>query len=286
MIERRTHDVLRRREHADELRLRQHASRASAVHLRAPQRLVGVDVADTADDALIEQHPLDRDILAAHEPRDGARVERLLERVRRDVRDRRGHLAPVRHRQVVEEQPAERPLVDEAHLLGRPFRARPLRCVSHPRRIHRLTRASALPRLPGRRELHRRRQVEHRMRMLLQRRVGALDEHLSTHAEVDDEGVVGHRTLAPVQRHRRVRRASRSRTDIFERHPQVLAAPLGRRYPSSEQCVGQMLRPRQVTACDARARHPGRDEGPADHVVVQASSYDFHLGKLRHAHRP
>src|SRR4029077_11883359 len=45
-------------------RLGERARDPLAVQLRAPQRLVGVDVADARGDGLVEQHPLDRAALA------------------------------------------------------------------------------------------------------------------------------------------------------------------------------------------------------------------------------
>ena len=63
---------------------------------RGPQRLVGVDVADAAHDGLVEQHPLDRGVLARQRRTERGIVERGIERVARDVRHLRGNGRGVR----------------------------------------------------------------------------------------------------------------------------------------------------------------------------------------------
>ena len=56
-----------------------------------PQRLVGVDVADAAHDGLVEQHALDRGVLARERRAEGGVAEGRVERIARDVGDLRGN---------------------------------------------------------------------------------------------------------------------------------------------------------------------------------------------------
>ena len=63
------------------------------VQPRPPQRLVGVDVADPADQGLVEQRPLDPGAPAAQRGGERGVVERRVQRVAGDVRDRRGGTA-------------------------------------------------------------------------------------------------------------------------------------------------------------------------------------------------
>ena len=121
------------------------------MHLGAPEGLVGVDVADARHEGLVEQGALDGAVALLHPPHDGGLVVGRLEGVGRDVGDRlRDAVGPQRRQR----QAAERALVDEPQL-----------------------RAAV-----G--------EVEAGMAVLLERRVGRLDEHLAAHAEVDDEGVL------------------------------------------------------------------------------------------------
>lgn len=87
--------------------------RALVVDAGPPQRLVRVDVADAADQRLVEQRPFDRGPLAAQCLVEGLVVEERVERVTGDVRDDVGQaLGGV----VVQRQTAEGALVDEAQL--------------------------------------------------------------------------------------------------------------------------------------------------------------------------
>ena len=100
-------------EHGADPRLGQGARDPLAVHLRAPQGLVGVDVADARRDGLVEEDALDRAVLGLDPAHDGVPVEGRFEQVGRDVRDRRGH--PLRV-EVGQREAAEGALVDEAQL--------------------------------------------------------------------------------------------------------------------------------------------------------------------------
>ena len=79
--------------------------------LRPPQRLVGIDVADAGDDALVQQHPLDRAVTGLDPPHDRGLVVDRLERVGGDVPDLVGHTVVA---ELVEGEPTEGSLVDEA----------------------------------------------------------------------------------------------------------------------------------------------------------------------------
>ena len=78
-----------------------------------PQRLVGVDVADAADQRLVQQRALDPGVPGAQPPGQAGRVEGRVQGVGGDVRDRPGEFGPVPHHAHV----TERPLVGEAQVL-------------------------------------------------------------------------------------------------------------------------------------------------------------------------
>ena len=86
------------------------------VEAGAPQRLVRVDVADAADQRLVEQGPFDGGAAAAQRLVEGLVVEQRVEGVAGDVRDDVGQ--PVGGG-VVQRQAAEGALVDEAQLACR-----------------------------------------------------------------------------------------------------------------------------------------------------------------------
>ncbi len=100
------------REHASYLDGPEAIPRPLAVQLGPPQRLVGVDVADTRDQGLVEQQPLDAGRTTPHPRDEQVVVELRVERVARDVGDLRGQLRASRR----DRQAAEHPLVDEAKL--------------------------------------------------------------------------------------------------------------------------------------------------------------------------
>jgi hypothetical protein len=126
--------------------------RPGTVQPGAPQRLVGVDVAHPADQRLVEQGPLDLGVPAAQRRAEGVGVEAGVQRVDRDVRQPgRDAVAG----SLLDGQPAEGPLVDEAQLAA---------AVGEPE--------------PGT-QVH------------LVGLVGLLDEQLAAHAEVRDQRPVG-----------------------------------------------------------------------------------------------
>ncbi len=78
-------------------------------HLRRPERLIGIDVADAGHHRLVEQRSLDGGVLGAN-PADHRRpVEQRVERIPGDVREGGGQFGPARRKG----EPAERPLVQE-----------------------------------------------------------------------------------------------------------------------------------------------------------------------------
>src|SRR4051812_34345763 len=109
--------------------------RPGAVQLRPPQRLVGVDVADPADQRLVEQGALDLGPPPAQRGAEGGLVEGGVERVDRDVRQARrdaGPLVPA----LLDGQASEGPLVDEAQLaaaVGEPQTGAQVRLVGRGR---------------------------------------------------------------------------------------------------------------------------------------------------------
>jgi hypothetical protein len=85
------------------------------VDLRPPQRLVGVDVADTGHQRLVEQLTLDARLPPADPAHEPVVVELGVQRVAGDVRDLGRQLgAALRH-----QQPAEHALVGEPQLTAR-----------------------------------------------------------------------------------------------------------------------------------------------------------------------
>ena len=84
-----------------------------AVDLRAPQRLVGVDVADARHHGLIQQLAFDLGVLAAQHRHDGVGVEARVQRVAGQVRDGHRNHAAVDLDDLGEHPAAERALVDE-----------------------------------------------------------------------------------------------------------------------------------------------------------------------------
>ncbi len=84
----------------------------------APQRLVGVDVADAADQRLVEQGPLDGGAAPAQGGVEGVVVEGGVEGVAGDVRDDVGEALGIARHGVVQREAAEGALVDEAELGG------------------------------------------------------------------------------------------------------------------------------------------------------------------------
>lgn len=93
-------------------RVRPHGG-ALVVQFAAPQRLVGVDVADAADQALVEQCPLDGGALAAQGLVEGVLVELRVQRVAGDVRECLRQAFGVAGDRVLDRQSAEGALVDE-----------------------------------------------------------------------------------------------------------------------------------------------------------------------------
>ena len=85
--------------------------RALVVEAGAPKGLVRVDVADAADQRLVEQGPFDGRALAAQGLVEGLVVEERVQRVAGDVRDDVGQTV---RGGVVQRQAAEGALVDEA----------------------------------------------------------------------------------------------------------------------------------------------------------------------------
>ena len=122
-----------------------------AVQPRQPERLVGVDVPDAADQALVEEQPLHTGRTPTEAGHERGLVERRVERVSRDVGDLGGQVgAALRERQA-----AEHALVDEPQLgavVGEP--------EPHPQ----------VPFGGG---------------------GGRLHQHLAAHAEVAEQGVTG-----------------------------------------------------------------------------------------------
>ena len=90
--------------------------RALAVQPGPPERLVGVDVADARDQALVQQRPLDRRSRACSRATTPRLVVAGLERVAARCGRSGTRAAPGRPSSVGERQPAERPLVDEPQL--------------------------------------------------------------------------------------------------------------------------------------------------------------------------
>jgi hypothetical protein len=125
------------------------------VQLRAPQGLVGVDVADAAHQRLVEQRPLEAGTPGPQARHERGAVERGVERVPGDVGHRGRHDRAAGLDQRVDREAAERALVHEPQL------------------------ATAV----------RERQPD--PQVLLVRRVGALDEQLPAHAEVGGDGLAG-----------------------------------------------------------------------------------------------
>src|SRR5690606_18398277 len=137
------------------LLLRQPSGRPRTVNPRPPQRLVGVDVADPAHQRLIQQRALDLGALRAHGPGYAGQVERRVHRIARDVGDARRHHVPVDLDQLVQQEPTERPLIDEPQLARR---------------------AGVFV------------QVQPNAQVLLVRDTRRLHEHLPAHAQVADDG--------------------------------------------------------------------------------------------------
>ena len=81
--------------------------------LRPPEGLVGIDVANARDDALVEQAALDGAVPRLEPLDDGPPVVSGLEGVGRDVGDRVGDPVGIELRQ---SHPAEGPLIHEAQL--------------------------------------------------------------------------------------------------------------------------------------------------------------------------
>ncbi len=125
--------------------------RPPAVQPGPPQRLVGVDVADPADQGLVEQGPLHAGLLLA-QPRDEQLVVELgVEGVAGNVGDRGRQVGAARD----DGEPAERPLVDEPQL------------------------AAAVA------------EGEPDAQVRLERLLGRDDEELAAHPEMPREGVAG-----------------------------------------------------------------------------------------------
>ena len=82
--------------------------------LGPPQRLVGVDVADSGHHLLIQQLTFELRALAPQHADDGLGVEAGVQRVTGQVRDRRRHHAAVDLHQVGEQPPTDGALVGEA----------------------------------------------------------------------------------------------------------------------------------------------------------------------------
>ena len=89
------------------------------VDARAPQRLIGVDVADAADEPLVEQRTLDAGAALREPAQESSLVEARVERVAGDVRNGTGHGLTVigRHKFVDRHRP-EDALVDEVEPAG------------------------------------------------------------------------------------------------------------------------------------------------------------------------
>ena len=83
-------------------------ARPVTVHLRAPQRLVGVDVADARDEGLVEELALDARRTPAHPRHERGVVELRVERVAGDVGDLRRQLARRRSRRAARRTSAGR----------------------------------------------------------------------------------------------------------------------------------------------------------------------------------
>ena len=90
--------------------------RLVVVHARRPQRFVGVDVADAADESLVEQRPLDGRALRGEPAPVEPLVERGVERVARDVshltRDARQRHSVPRRRPATRRSPSTRRCAD------------------------------------------------------------------------------------------------------------------------------------------------------------------------------
>jgi len=93
-------------------RFRQRIGRPGAVQLGAPQRLVGVDVADPGDQRLVQQRALDLASPPADRLDELRVVELRIHRIPGDVRDLVRQLRAAR----ADRQPAERTLVHKAQL--------------------------------------------------------------------------------------------------------------------------------------------------------------------------
>ncbi len=134
--ERRGHHVPGAGQQERGLRAGQRRGRPVVVQLGAPQRLVGVDIADAADQGLVEQRALDGGALGPQRGREGLVVEARVERVAGDVRDRDGRALRVAILGLFDGQAAEGPLVDEAQFAPAVGEAQPhaqVRLVGHRR---------------------------------------------------------------------------------------------------------------------------------------------------------
>ena len=112
LAERLGHDVAGLVEHLADLLRGQPVPRPVAVQPGPPERLVGVDVADAGDQALVEEQPLHPGGTPPHAAYEVGVVELRVERVAGDVLDLRGQVGAA----VGDGQAAEHPLVDEPQL--------------------------------------------------------------------------------------------------------------------------------------------------------------------------
>ncbi|CKQ09169.1 Uncharacterised protein [Mycobacterium tuberculosis] len=85
-----------------------------AVHLGPPQRLIGIDVADSRHHPLIQQLALEFGMLAPQHFNYSVTIEPRVKRVARQVGDRHRYHAAVHRHQVGKQPPSEGPLVSEA----------------------------------------------------------------------------------------------------------------------------------------------------------------------------
>lgn len=228
---------------------RERLGRLVVVHARRPQRFVGVDVADAADEGLVEQRPLDGRAPGREPSQEEPLIEGGVERVSGDVghlaRDARqrqpvpGRRAVARRQQRVDGHRAEDALIDE---------------VDPQRAMHRM----------------RQREPDARERRGLGRRVA--QQHLPAHAQVGDEGLGRGIRTRPIMG--------------LDRQPQELAAPHRPAQPGPGQALDEVFR-RAVMALErALVEHLDRVDRRARDGGLQAVAHDLDLGKLGHGGGP
>ena len=190
---------------------------AGVVQLGAPQRLIGVDVADTGDETLIEQRALDSGLPLLEPGTELLCVEQSIQRVASNVGDLDGQLRPA----LAEQHAAEDALVDKSQL-------------------------AAI------------RQVEGYPQVLLRRRIGLVDQHLTAHTEVAQHRIV------------------------IELHPEVLAATSSSGDSTSREAIGEVNRSGQVAAHGSDVVNRGLLDRAADDMGGDPAAYDLYFRQFRH----